>query len=235
MKNMVIIGAERGLGLGLTEQMLLRGWRVTATARDGTDWSGLQALDRRFPTMLAIDTVDVTDAAQSRAFADGLRARGEVMDVVFLNAGIWGPLHQSATEATDEEWHTLFQTNTIGPYRLAKWLLPCLAPSGAVAFMSSHRASVQGNVEGGLELYRASKAAINMLSRGLYAELAPRGCTVMNIHPGWAATAMGTLDGTVAAEIDVETSVTGVADQLERYMGSGLQHYLDYRGETIPW
>lgn len=235
MKNIAIVGAERGLGLGLASQLLQRGWHVTATAKGGTDTSALVRLGRQFPSMLAVDTVDVTDAVQSRAFAQRLHACGAPMDALFLNAGIYGALHQSATQATDEEWNTIFHTNAIGPFRLARWLLPCLVPGGTVAFMSSHRASIEGNVEGGLELYRASKAALNMLSRGLYAELAPQGCTVMNIHPGWAATAMGTLDGTVAAEIDVETSVAGVADQLEHGMGSGRHHYLDYRGQPLRW
>lgn len=235
MKRIVIVGAERGLGLGLTEQLLRRGWHVTATAKGGADTSALQEFDQAFPSMLTIDTVDVTDRALSVAFARNLHERNKLMNVLFLNAGIYGPLHQSATEASDAEWNTIFQTNTIGPFRLAKWLLPSLAQRGTVAFMSSHRASIAGNVEGGLELYRSSKAALNMLSRGLYAELAPQGHTVMNIHPGWAATAMGTLDGTVTAEIDIETSVIGVADQLEKAMGSRHHHYLDYCGERLSW
>lgn len=235
MKRIVIVGAERGLGLGLAGQLLARGWHVTGTARAGTDDAALRALGQAHPGHLATGTVDVTDAAESRRFAERLAVQGPLLDVVFLNAGIYGPLHQSAADASTEEWNTIFQTNAVGPFRLARWLLPCLAPGGTVAFMSSHRASIAGNTEGGLELYRASKAAANMLSRGLYAELAPLGATVLNIHPGWAATAMGTLDGTVAAEIDVDTSVRGVADQLERHMGSGRQLFLDYRGEPLPW
>lgn len=236
MKRIIIVGAERGLGLGLADTLLQRGWYVMATALPHSDASALHRLQTRYGDRLALGEVDVTDAAQAHAFATGLaRELDAPFDVVFMNAGIYGALHQSATEATDEEWHAVFHTNAIGPFRLAKWLLPCLKQAGTVAFMSSHRASIAGNVEGGLELYRAGKAAANMLSRGLYAELKDGGYTVLNIHPGWAATAMGTLDGTVAAEIDVTTSVNGVADQLEREMGSGLQRYLDYQGTPLPW
>lgn len=236
MKRIIIVGAERGLGLGLTDTLLQRGWHVTATALPGSDTTALRTLQSHWGDRLALGEVDVTDAPRARAFAAGLaQSLGAPFDVVFLNAGVFGALHQSATEATDEEWHAVFHTNAVGPFRLAKWLLPCLKPAGTVAFMSSHRASIAGNVEGGLELYRASKAAANMLSRGLYAELKDGGYTVLNIHPGWAATAMGTLDGTVAAEIDVATSVNGVADQLEREMGSGLHRYVDYQGTPLPW
>ena len=83
--------------------------------------------------------------------------------------------------------------------KTARRILHRLKQKGALCFMSSHRASIAGNVEGGLELYRASKSA----------------------HPGWPATAMGTLDGAVVAEIDIETSVRGVADVVERYMRCG--------------
>ena len=235
MKNIIIVGAERGLGLGLAEQLLQRNWAVTATAREGTDTTALLRLAEAYPGCLEISAVDVTDAGKSRQFAQTLHEQPTRFDVVYLNAGIFGPTHQSATEATDAEWDAVFHTNTIGPFRLAKWLLPSLKPRGTIAFMSSHRASIAGNIEGGLELYRASKAALNMLSRGLYADLSAQGCTVLNIHPGWAATAMGTLDGTVEAEISVATSVKGVADQVEREMGSGLHRYLDYEGNPLPW
>lgn len=235
MKRIAIIGAERGLGLGLSKELLGRGWHVTATARTTNDTADLQRLGQAFPDRLAPGTVDVTDAAQGRAFARQLAQGGPPLDAVFLVAGIWGALHQSMLDASEQEWTEVFHTNTVGPFRLARLLLPCLAPRGTVAFMSSHRASIAGNVEGGMELYRASKAALNMLSRGLYAELAPGGGSVLNIHPGWVATAMGTLDGAVQAEIDVATSVRGVADQLELAMGSGEHRYLDYRGEPLAW
>ncbi|WP_213992903.1 hypothetical protein [Sodalis sp. dw_96] len=106
-----------------------------------------------------------------------------------------------------------------------------------MAFMSSHRASIEKNVEPGLglELYRASKAVLTMLARGIYADIREPGHSLLSIHPGWVATAMGTLDGTVEAEIDVNTSVNGMAEVIERYRGSGRHHYLDYLGNRRPW
>ena len=55
--------------------------------------------------------------------------------------------------------------------------------------------------------------------------------TVLSIHPGWVKTDMG---GS-GADIDVATSVKGIADVLEAKAGSKTHEYLDYRGETIPW
>ncbi|WP_448101445.1 SDR family oxidoreductase [Luteibacter jiangsuensis] len=233
MPSILIIGAERGLGLGLASEFLRHGWTVVGTAIPGSDTSALEALGASHPEAFRRETLDVTDRAQ----LDELDTRlGDLrFDVVFTVAGIFGPLHQSVSKATDEELSTIMHVNAFGPYRVAERMAARLNRRGCIAFMSSHRGSVAGNVEGGLELYRASKAALNMLARGLYAQLAPSLVTVLTIHPGWAATAMGTLNGTVAAEIDVDTSVRGVVSVIEQHRDTGMHEYLDYTGERLPW
>lgn len=231
--NILIVAAERGLGLGLTGQFLQRGWQVFATAFPGSDVSALQLAGQAAPGQLEIGHIDVTDPAQIAPLLNSLGERR--FDVIYLNAGIFGPLHQSVLQATPDDFQQIMMVNAFGPIRLARRLLPHLKVPGTLAFMSSHRGSVAANLEGGLELYRASKAALNMLARGIHAEIRDQSQTVLSIHPGWAATAMGTLDGAVQAEIDVETSVRGVADVVERYRNSGESLYLDYAGERWPW
>jgi NAD(P)-dependent dehydrogenase (short-subunit alcohol dehydrogenase family) len=231
--SILIIGAERGLGLGLATEFLARRWRVTATAIKGSDTSALDALSVQYPDALRIESLDVTDRDELDSLDRMLAS--QCFDVVFTVAGIFGPLHQSIAQASDAELATIMQVNAFGPFRVARRMAGHLNDRGCVVFMSSHRGSVTGNIEGGLELYRASKAALNMLARGLYAELGPSGVTVLTVHPGWAATAMGTLDGTVAAEIDVDTSVRGVTDVVESHRHSGRHEYLDYTGMSLDW
>ena len=101
--------------------------------------------------------------------------------------------------------------------------------------MSSHRGSIAINLEGGLELYRASKVALNTLARGLWATNREQNLTVLSIHPGWVNTAMGTLNGTVDAEIELEPRVRGVADVVERHMASGENLYLDWEDPPLAW
>lgn len=115
--------------------------------------------------------------------------------------------------------------------------LPYLKPRGVIAFMSSHRGSIEKNVEAGLglELYRTSKAALKIPARGIYAHIRELSLSVLSIHPGWVATTMGTLDGAVDAEIDVAASVNDMARVIERYRDSGRHHYLDYLGNRWPW
>ncbi len=235
-QSILIIGAERGLGLGLARQFFDRGWEVTGTARTGDDTTELKAVGRGAHERLHVAHVDVTHADQIDPFKAELEGRR--FDIIYLVAGIYGPLHNSVIEASDAEFDEIMMTNCFGPVRLARHLIDRLIlPGGTLAFMSSHRGSIEMNIEPklGLELYRASKAALNMLARGIYADYAEDGITVLSIHPGWAATAMGTLNGTVEAEISVDTSVTGVAKVLEEHAGSRANRYLDWEGNLLPW
>lgn len=225
MPSILIIGAERGLGLGLAEALKSDGWEVTGTARHGADTTALEKVAR-------VAHVDVTRADQINPLREDLN---RPFDVIFLVAGIFGPLHNSVVEATDAEFAEIMLTNCFGPMRLAHRLLDRLKPQGTIAVMSSHRGSIALNTEPGLklDLYRASKAGLNMLARTLHADHPD--LTVLSIHPGWAATAMGTLDGTVVAEISVDDSVKGMVEVLKEHMGTGENLYLDWQGRSLTW
>lgn len=233
MPSILVIGAERGLGLGLVRQFLGRGWDVAATALPGSDTSDLTQAGAATPGRLAVLPLDVTDAAAIDPLLATLGERR--FDVIFSNAGIWGAEHQSVTQASDAEFAQVMLVNTFGPMRLAHRLLDRLAEGGTYCFMTSHRGSTAINLEGGIELYRASKSALNMLARGLWATNRDRGLTVLLIHPGWVNTAMGTLGGSVQAEIELEPSVRGVADVVERHRGSGENLYLDWQDQPLGW
>lgn len=224
-KSALIVGASRGLGLGLAKELLDRGWRVTATVRSAPKSSEL--LD--YHDRLTLDTVDINNPSMVEAFV--ARVRDEVFDVVFINAGIGGPQGKTAADVTPDEMTHLFMTNAISPVRLAYRLLPNVKrETGILAFMSSVLGSVERNTHGVSPLYSASKAALNQLTRGFVAQMKEH-VTVLTLHPGWVKTDMGGPH----ADIDVPTSVKGLADVLEAKAGSGVHEYLDYRGEVIPW
>lgn len=225
-KRALIIGASRGLGLGLAKELASRGVEVTATARDLDKATGLRDL----PTSARLETVDIDDAAAVDALAQ--RLQGQTFDIVFINAGVSGPSHHSADAATTEEIGKLFATNAVSPIRLARKLADNLAPGGTLAFMSSVLGSIAENTTGHMELYRASKAALNSLVKSLLAGLdEKKKITVLSVHPGWVRTDMGGADAT----LDVATSVRGIADQLEKNAGKGGLTFLDYQGTELPW
>ncbi len=137
------------------------------------------------------------------------------------------PLHAVPREVAAQ----VYLTNAVSPIRFAEAFLDRLAPGGSIALMSSILGSVSLNESGGWETYRASKAALNTLARSFEIRHRAEKISVLILHPGWVRTDMGGAE----ADIDVATSVTGLADVIEAQLGRPGAHYLDYRGETLPW
>jgi NAD(P)-dependent dehydrogenase (short-subunit alcohol dehydrogenase family) len=228
-KTAIIVGASRGLGLGLAREFARRGWQVTATARNAAAATELADAVAASDGGIVVEEVDIDRAESVDALAT--RLAGRRFDLVFINAGVSGPQHQSADVATPQEVGALMYTNAVAPIRLARRLLPLIADGGTVAFMSSQMGSVAGNLEGGMELYRASKAALNSLTRGFVAnDVGDRPIAVLTMHPGWVRTAMGGPD----APLSVEESVAGLADAIEENQPPG-HRFVDYQGAELPW
>lgn len=227
MKRALIVGASRGLGLGLAGEHLKRGWHVTATARD--DRSALETLAAGAGDRLVLETVDIGKPDTVTALAR--RLEGQTFDLLFLNAGIMAGRGVALGEVADGDIVNIFLTNAINPIRVADVLLPRVAKGGTVAFMSSILGSIGTNEDGRAELYRASKAALNSLIRSFRARHAPADLTVLAVHPGVVRTAMGG----PSAPLDIATSITGVTDMLEKRHGTGGQAFVDYRNQFIPW
>jgi NAD(P)-dependent dehydrogenase (short-subunit alcohol dehydrogenase family) len=225
----LIVGANRGIGLGVTKEFLAHGWDVIATARQPDKATALQELKTSHPGRVSIPQLDMTDPAAVDGFAASLG--GKVVDAVLVNAGVSGPKHQSADQATAEEVGALMFTNAVAPVRLARSLASHVRPdSGVIAFTSSVMGSVAVN-PGGHELYRASKAALNSLARGLWGELNGRKLTLISLHPGWVRTDMG---GPSAA-VSVEDSAAGMVNVMVAQSGANQHQFLDYTGKELPW
>lgn len=227
MKNALIVGGSRGLGLGLVREHIGRDWRVTATMR--TRSAELDELRQGSAGRLAIESLDVTDAKQTAALVQ--RLTGQTFDLLFLNAGMMAGRGVPLGEVSDSDIADIFLTNAISPIRVADALLRLVSPGGTVAFMSSILGSIGTNDDGRAELYRASKAALNSLVRSFRARHAQADITVLALHPGVVRTSMGG----PSAPLDIDTSVRSVADVLEVRWGTGGQAFVDYRNEVIPW
>ncbi len=218
MPTALIIGASRGLGLGLVRELANRGWIVTGTVRAAADRAAVEAAGG------TAALADVTDAASVAALPDA------PLDLLFINAGVSGPKHQDAAEATVEEMGALFMTNTVAPVAAARALLGRVEDGGVLAFMTSRMGSVADNKSGDMELYRASKAALNSLTRSLVAKL-DRPLAVLSLHPGWVRTDMGG----DAAPLDVGTSARGLVDTILAHRGEPGSAFYDYSGAALPW
>jgi NAD(P)-dependent dehydrogenase (short-subunit alcohol dehydrogenase family) len=225
LKSALIIGASRGLGLGLANELCGRGWQVTATLRK----LPADADRKAFHAGVELALLDINDHEMVAQFLPHIA--GKVFDVVFINAGLGGPRGKTAETATVEEITELFMTNAVSPISLAYKLLPHVkTKTGILAFMTSILGSVSIGAGNYAPLYSASKSALNQLTRSFAGEVSG-GVTVLSMHPGWVKTDMGG----PGADIDVATSVHGLADVLVAKAGSGKHEYLDYTGATIPW
>jgi len=224
-KNALIIGASRGLGLGLAKQLLADGWNVTATVRDVRKADALKALGP-----VRIEALDMDDQVAVSALAQ--RLEGLVFDLLFVNAGVKGPEDQRPGNASLAEIGQLFMTNAIAPVALAQRFVGRIRRgNGVVAFMSSGLGSVTTPDAPELAFYKASKAAMNSMVSTFLSEIEAPTFTVLSMHPGWVKTDMGG----EGADIDVATSVRGLIDQVNAYAGRGGHHFINYKGETIPW
>lgn len=224
-RTALIIGASRGLGLGMARQLRTQGWQVIATVRDPQRASELDAIGG-----VRIEALDIADAAQVDALPS--RLADVTLDLLYINAGIAGPQDKPASAATADEVAQLFLTNAVAPIRLAEVMRPRVNPqTGVIAFVSSILGSVETGPGMGMPLYGASKAALNHLTRSFVAELGETSLTVLSLHPGWVKTDMGGAE----APLDVETSTRGLAEQVIRAAGQGGHRFIDYQGEPLTW
>ena len=223
-RRALIIGASRGIGLGLAEELAERGWHVYASQRQPSDHLARAVEDAE----IEVVTADVTDPATLEALAGQIEPGS--LDVVLVNAGIIGGENQSAASATAEEVSEIMMTNAVGPAHAAKLMLPLLRDGGTLAFTTSRMGSIAES-SGGYDLYRMSKAAQNILARGIFEQEAKqRGIAVLSLHPGWVQTDMGG----PAAHLTVDESVAGLADVLEAEQAPA-HRFLAYDGSEIPW
>ena len=224
-KKALIVGASRGLGLGLVTALSNEGWHVTATVRDPQRADALRTLDNVQVEQLDIDNLHAIKALHQRLNA-------EVFDLVFINAGIKGPDDQTPGSASLADIGQLFMTNSVAPINVAQAFVANIRKGdGILAFMSSRLGSVTISNAPQLALYKASKAALNSLTNTFITQLGDERPTVLSMHPGVVKTELSGGEG----DIDVDTSIRGIVEQLKAYAGKGGHHFIDYKGQTIPW
>ena len=182
----LVVGANRGIGLGVVKELLRRGWSVIATARRPDAAAELKSLAAANPGQAGDPA-----AGHDRRRPGGRvrrRAGGPKLDAVLINARRRRAGHMSASKATEAEIGALMFTNAVAPIRLARALAGSVREkTGVLAFTSSIMGSVSLNTDGYHELYRASKAALNSLSRGLWTEVKGRGHHAADVASGLGA------------------------------------------------
>lgn len=226
MRSILITGASRGLGLGLTQAFLQGGWQVYTVVRSQRPDSPISQLQSPHLQVIECD-LERHDAGAVVAQALGERQ----LDCALFNAGVYGPAHQDPGQADTLELGQLFLANAIAPIRLAQQLAPRVASGGVIAFMSSQMASVELARSADMPLYGASKAALNSLLRSWASQLGTLPWSLLALHPGWVRTDMGGDN----APLSVEQSASGLQQVISEQLGLRQCSFRDYQGEVLAW
>ena len=222
--NYLVTGANRGIGLAFARALSRRGDRVIATARDPAKARELGGLE------VQVEALDVADEQSIVSLAR--RLAGEPIDVLINNAGV-GEAGPGLEGLSVEDLESTLRVNAIGPVIVTRELLPNLRAGRrrTVVNLSSGLGSVSGNTDGGWSAYRASKAALNQLTRTMAAELARERFICIVISPGWVRTDMG--GG--GASLSPDQSVAAMLKVIDRLGPKDTGRFLDQHGKDVPW
>ena len=226
--QVLITGANRGLGLAFTQQYAADGWNVIACCRHPQSALDLQALAATHSNV-KIYTLDVADFAQIDALA--MQLRDESVDVLINNAGVYPA--SSFGDTNYDDWAAAFKVNSMAPLKMAEAFVQHITRGQLkkVATLSSKMGSLDDNTSGESYSYRSSKTAVNMVMKNLSIDLKPYGISVVTLHPGWVQTDMGGSN----ALINAQTSVSGLRKVIESLSLSTTGQFIAYDGKAINW
>lgn len=228
MPNVLITGANRGIGLEFARQYAADGWTVHATCRDPDRADALRAIGG-----VHVHQLDVADIAAVRDLA---AAVDTPLDIVIANAGMMEKSSEGRAQMFGsldyDHWRQVLQVNLFGAVATAEAFVPHLkrGDQKKLACITSRMGSIADSSTDYIG-YRTSKAALNMALQASAKRLAGDGIAVGALHPGWVATDMGGPN----AEITAAESVTGLREVIARLSPKDQAQFLSFRGENIPW
>ena len=184
----------------------------------------------KLPAGVERQIADVTDRGQIASLAKAVR---EVpLDVLFCNAGIIGKRAMALGSFDYASWEEVLRVNVLGAAALAEALIDNVVASKlkVIAMMSSRLGSIT-EASGMTVPYATSKAALNMLVKGLAVNLAGKGVIVVALSPGWVRTDMGG----AGAPLAPEASVAGLRNVIAGLKPADSGKFLSHDGSPIPW
>ncbi len=228
-QTILIVGASRGLGHALATEFFDRGWHVVGTVRDTTTRTPLHDLADRSDGRVTVERLDINEPGQLPPLHE--RLAGGRLDMLFINAGTTNNVDTPIGEVPTADFVDVMVTNALSPMRVIEALADLVSPTGLIGVMSSGQGSIANNLTGQRELYRASKAALNMFLRSYAARQADTERGFVLMAPGWIRTALGGPD----APFTMAEAIPQVVDVLLAQLGKPGLEYLDRFGKTVPW
>jgi len=245
--TVMITGANSGLGLELVKQYAAKDWTVIAThRRDGVPDS-LKSVVAEHPNV-RVERMDVASIDEVHALAAKLA--GTPIDVLINNAGIYSDRSACADEACRGEdstqtfgqldyelFDTIMAVNVRGPLLVSEAFAANVRASKQkkLVSISSTNGSVTFTLGGsGAIAYRASKAALNRAMQLVAVHEKNAGVTVLLLHPGAVLTERQA-HLTYPGMIEMQPSVAGMIEQIEKATLADTGRFIQYDGTTAPW
>lgn len=205
----VVTGANRGIGFEICRELAKRGVRVVLTARD--EKAGLDATQRLQSQGLNVifHRLDVTSEAQAHRLADYMETMHARCDILVNNAGVvLDKYRMSVLDTPVQLFRDTMETNFYGPLRLCQALVPLMVRHryGRIVNLSSGMGQLE-DMDDGNAAYRASKTALNALTRMVATATRGKGILVNSMCPGWVRTDMGGPDATRSVQKGAETAI----------------------------
>ncbi len=222
MPTALILGASRGIGREFVRQLLADGWKVFATARDD---AALAALRGDGAQALQLDVANPDSLAGL-----GWQLDGEKLDLAVYVAGIYGPQQGAHTPPTAQDFDRVMHTNVLGAMQAIPLVAPMVeAAQGRFAFLSSGMGSIGDTAGSNAWIYRASKAALNMVMKS--ASFDYPNAAFIALDPGWVRTDMGGSN----APTPVDESVRGLLQEIAKLTVSDSGAYRSRTGRQLQW
>ncbi len=229
--NVLITGANRGIGLEMVKYSAKQGWRVFACCRNPHSADNLFNIAKLSNGSISVHIADMQELSTIQALSYELR--NDPIDMLINNAGIYGSDKNKFGSVDADSWLQAFQINTIAPLKMVEAFAEQLSMGKRklVACMSSKMGSMADNGYGSSYIYRSSKAALNAVVKSLSIDLKSRGVTCVALHPGWVKTTMGGPN----AEITTQQCVEQLFSHLSKLTVKDSGRFIDIDGNDIPW
>lgn len=220
-QNILITGANRGIGLALARQYTAAGAHVFAVCRTPSD--ELNALANTH----VIAGIDVTQADASQQISAALA--NTQLDILIQNAGIL--IADNQHDIKVENITAQLAINAVAPVMLTLGLLPHLSAGSKVALITSRMGSMADNGSGGYYGYRMSKAALNAAGVSLARDLASQSIAVGLLHPGFVQTDMVNHAGDITAA----EAAQRLCQRITELSLANSGRFWHSNGESLPW
>jgi len=243
----LVTGCNRGLGLEFLRQLASQGETgptlILGTCRDtkdpGPDLGGLLETHPQKIRLHQLDLAHLSAIPEFAASVAGDIAEGGGLSCLINNAGL-SPKAARYNRVTHQQMTECFAVHATSPLLLARDLLSAFAEPALVVNMSSSLGSIGNNWEGkgsgtpgGLYPYRASKAALNMITRSMAHDFSHKSVSAIAMHPGWVKTRLGGNHAPMEPHQSIEAMLKFIQQNFDPKVHNG--QFLDFNGNTMPF